>query len=143
MKVWRVEDAHGVGMHSKIVADYDADYDLIVPTAFNLAITDWCPFDDDVQAQVPPDDDARLLRELTATGRDISDYLFGFVSARQMRDYLYRDSWIQKLHSFGMYVSLYWVPDGALVGDHQVLIPKGLAPVDQWKIGVYFGVAAE
>jgi hypothetical protein len=143
MKVWRVEDADGVGMHSKLVAAYDPDYDLRVPTAFNMAISDWCPFDDDVRAQVPPDDDERLQVELARTGQPLSEYLFGFASARQMREYLYRDSWILRLESFGMFVSIYWVEDGAVIGDHQVLLPKGLAPLDQYRIGVYFGLSAE
>jgi len=143
MKVWRIEDADGVGMHSKLVAAYDPDHNLMVPTAFNMAISDWCPFDDDVRAQVPPDDDERLQVELARTGQPLSEYLFGFASARQMREYLYRDSWILRLESFGMLVSIYWVESGAVVGDHQVLIPKGLAPLDQYRIGVYFGLSPE
>ena len=143
MKLWRVEDIHGVGLHSKLVADHDPEYDLITPTAFNMAITDWCPFDDDMRAQVPPEDDEQLMRELARTGAELANHLFAFKSARQMRDYLYRDSWILKLHEFEMYVSVYWVEDGSLVGDHQVLMPKGLKPLERWRIGHYFGLVPE
>lgn len=144
MKVWRVEDAHGVGLHTKLVAPYNEEYDLIVPTAFNqAAYSDWHPFDNDLAAHPPPEDDTQLTAELARSGLGMADHFFGFKSARQMREYLYRDSWLMKLDEFDMFVSLYWVEEGLLVGDNQVLMPKGLVPCESHRIGYYFGLAAD
>lgn len=144
MKVWRVEDINGVGLHSKLVAPHDEEYDLIAPTAFNLAVySDWCPYDDDLGAHPPPDKDISLQRHLAEANAEVRDYLFAFSSPQQMRSYLYRDSWVLKLDEFDMYVAVYWVDSGVVAGDYQVLIPKGLAPLERYRIGYYFGLSKE
>lgn len=141
MKLWRVEDRDGIGMHSKLVAPYDEEYDLFCPSAFNQAIlVDWCPFDDDLGAHPPPEDDFLLQQNLANSSASMEDYLFSFSSAQQMRKYLYKDTWIKRLDEFGMQVSVYWVDEGAILGEHQVLIPKGIAPLERYPIGEYFGL---
>lgn len=141
MKVWRIEDKEAIGLHNKIVGDYDPEKDLITPTAFNLAIySDWCQFDDDLMAHVPPEKDNLLQTNLKKTGVELSDYLFGFDHPRKMRNYLYKDSWIKLLDQYGMFVALYWVDSGAIKGKYQTLIPKGLKPLETTPIADYFGI---
>lgn len=140
MKFWRVEDAEGVGMHRKLVEAYDEERHVLAPSAFNLATAERYPYDDDLAAQCPPEDDARLMAELAVTGKEMAEYIFAFSHVRQMRDYLHRDSWIRKLDEFGMLVSTYWVTEGVVMGDTQALIPKESRPLLSWPIGEYFGV---
>lgn len=140
MKVWRVEDANGIGLHSKMVGEYN-ELDLISPTAFNLAIySDWCAFDDDLRVHIPPEEDKLLQKNLKKNNTNITDYLFGFDSPQKMRNYLYKDSWIKLLEQYGMQVALYWVDSGTILGKHQTLIPKNVKPVEKTPIGEYFGI---
>ena len=140
MIVWRVEDEEGVGMHRKLVADYDED-ELIIPSAFNMATHfDWCAYDTDLRAHTPPDEDEQLMAALGA--RPIDGFLFGFSSAKQMRDWLYKDAWILRLDAFGMRVAKYWLePEEVVVGSTQVLIPVGKKALQTHGIAEYFGMA--
>lgn len=140
MKVWRIEDTDGIGLHSKMVGKYN-ELDLISPTAFNVAVySDWCQFDDDLMAHVPPEKDSLLQESLKKEKIKIEDYLFGFETPRKMRDYLYKDSWIKVLNEYEMQVALYWVEEGVIMGNNQVLIPKNLKPLEKIRIAEYFGI---
>lgn len=141
MKFWRVEDINGVGLHQKVVEGGDPDFDIPFPSAFNRAtMLDWHAYDNDLAAHRPPDDDVRLMSELEKTGKDISEFIFVFTSPRQMREYLYRDSWISKLNEFGMIVSVFYETEGVVVGDTQALLPKHACRLETYPIGEYFGV---
>jgi hypothetical protein len=92
-----------------------------------------------------PFDDALLVTGMFAEGflphRIPREYVFGFESEKQLRRWIYKDSWLQGLHDEGMVLALIEVDDYVI--GHTQAIFKRTANVEIHSIKDYFKLTGE
>lgn len=136
LHIFRIEDTAGLGMYQKIVEENEYFSTSVWDKAVSAS---WCEFDNELRAHPPPMDDDLLAKSLD--GRDMSAYKFAFRSAAQMRQWFYKDIWLQVLGSHGMRVTSYLVDaEQVLEADRQCLIPRGLEPIVSMPVCEFFGL---
>lgn len=136
--IYRVEDSNGVGFCTKLSGVHSEFFGEL--TVWSDVLGNGCSYDLDAKIHPGPNDDDSLMKNLN--GRDIALYSFAFSSAKQMRDWLYRDKWLLSLEKYGMMVSTYVIDDEhVILGDKQCLyLPDKVSYKTEENISDYFGL---
>lgn len=136
--IHRIEDENGVGFGTKLSNIHSEFFGEL--TVWSAVLGKGCSYDLDAKVHPCPDDDVGLMKSLN--GQDISKFLFAFSSAKQMREWLYRDKWLVSLEKYGMLVSSYVIDsEHVILGDKQCLyLPDKVTYKIQETISDYFGL---
>lgn len=128
--IYRIEAITGEGMYrcrSALVSFKDA--------------CDIMPID---EAKHPtPRNDSLLIMNMEASGldtnsEDVYEYRFGFSSLEQLRNWIYRDSWLIGLHDIGLVITEYCCEDKDVLVGHTQAIFKGSLYRKSYSIKKYF-----
>lgn len=137
MIIYRIEDVNGIGFGTKLSNVYCPLRGEL--SVWSVVLGNGCSYDLDANIHPCPDDDDILKNILV--GQDISEYSFGFSSAKQMRNWMYKDKWLIALEKHGMFISKYIVDSQyVILGEKQCmfLIDK-ISYKHQEIISDYFG----
>lgn len=139
--IYRIEDCNGVGFGTKLSGVHCALRGEL--SVWSAVLGNGCSYDLDANIHPSPDNDELLMYSLGS--QDISLYLFGFSSAKQMREWMYRDKWLVALERYGMLVTKYVVSsEHVILGEKQCMF---LADKVTYKysesISEYFGFKGE
>jgi hypothetical protein len=138
MLIYRIENGNGVGFGTKLSGVHcDFRGELSV---WSVVLGNGCSYDLDANIHPGPNDDDSLIKNLN--DRDITKYSFAFASAKQMREWLYRDKWLVALEKYGMVVSTYIIDSQhVILGDKQCLyLPDKVSYKTEESISEYFGL---